>query len=80
MLRLLAILSCRGAAKGALALPDRGLGGHENFADRDLEKNGRSFFLFVSWLVLKGPGACALPGDRPIFLKGHFIFAAWWGW
>ena len=35
---------------GTLVLPDRGsggrqrgLGGHENFADRDLEKNGRGF-------------------------------------
>ena len=45
-----------------LALPDRGsggrqrgLGGHENFADRDFEKNGRVFFFFESGPVLKAP-------------------------
>ena len=48
--------------KGTLALPDRGsggrqrgLGGHENFADRDLEEKWPKFFLFVSGLVLKAP-------------------------
>ena len=40
----------QGVYKGTLVLPDRGsggrqrgLGGHKNFADRDLEKNGRGF-------------------------------------
>ena len=48
--------------KGTLVLPDRGsggrqrgLGGHEKFADRDLEEKWPKFFLFVSGLVLKAP-------------------------
>ena len=43
-----------GGVPGTLALPDRGsggrqrgLGGHENFADRDLEEKWPKFFVFV---------------------------------
>ena len=40
----------------------RGLGGHENFADRDLEEKWPKFFLVCKRASSQGPGAWALPG------------------
>ena len=67
--RVLRYCGGQGVYKGTLALPDRGsggrqrgLGGHENFADRDLEEKWPKFFLVCKRASSKGPGAWALPG------------------
>ena len=67
---------------GTLALPDRGsggrqrgLGGHVNFAGRDLEKMAEVLFLLVSGPVLKAPVLGSFRGSQGVLcaMYGRYV-------